>query len=126
MQLASEYADARSEQKRAALQTAADREFKQQCPFTPRVSRVSRQIVANMRAAALTAAAHATATAAGGGSGADADAAFAFGIGDAAAGMNAAQVWGKNSIRKPHHSSPPKLQLVRVDNLARTNMGQQL
>jgi hypothetical protein len=89
MQLASEYADARSEQKRAALQTAAEREFKQQCPFTPRVSRVSRQIVANMRAAALAAAAHASAAAEGG---ADADAAFAFGIGDAAAGMNAAQV----------------------------------
>ena len=91
MQLASEYADARSEQKRAALQTAAERDFQQQCPFTPRVSRVSRQIVANMRAAALTAAAHATAASGGA---ADADAAFAFGIGDAAAGMNAAQVFG--------------------------------
>ncbi len=39
-QLASEYADARSEQKRADLKSAAEREFRQQCPFTPKVSRV--------------------------------------------------------------------------------------
>jgi hypothetical protein len=76
----------RSSSRKAQLNQQAEMEFRATCTFTPQVSRVSRAIVANMRAASTTSPYPKQAG----------DESFAVGIGNEAAGFDAAEAQARH------------------------------